>query len=138
MVDTNCYAGVQARDLIAALDGRVPVALAISSAAVYADDAPHLATEAAPTGGGSAWAEYGRGKNEMEAVHRDGGFSAAVALRPPYLCGPNENLDCATWFFRRILAGHPVLVPGLGAAQYHFRSRRRPGARRRPDGDLQR
>jgi nucleoside-diphosphate-sugar epimerase len=120
VVDTNCYTGRQAQDLIGALGGRVPSAVMISSAAVYADAAPHPPSERAPTGGSSAWGEYGREKTEAEAAYRDGGFRTAVALRPPYLFGPNDNLDRATWFFRRIVAGRPVLVPGLGRAKYQF------------------
>lgn len=120
VVDSNCYSGAQARALIAALGGRVPSAAVISSAAVYADEAAHPPTEAEPTGGGSAWGDYGRGKTEMEQAWRDGGFVSAVALRPPYIIGPNDNLDRETWFFRRILAGRPVLVPGRGTAEYQF------------------
>lgn len=120
VVDTNCYTGRQAQDLISALGGRVPLAVMISSAAVYADAAAHPPSESAPTGGSSAWGEYGREKTEAEAAYRDGGFRTAVALRPPYLFGPNDNLDRATWFFRRIVAGRPILVPGLGGAKYQF------------------
>ncbi|OWK25642.1 hypothetical protein AJ87_08155 [Rhizobium yanglingense] len=56
VIDSNCYTGAQARDLITALAGRTPAALVISSAAVYADAAAHPPTESEPTGGGSAWA----------------------------------------------------------------------------------
>ncbi|OWK25641.1 hypothetical protein AJ87_08150 [Rhizobium yanglingense] len=56
----------------------------------------------------------------MEKAYRNGGFASAVALRPPYVFGPNDDLDRETWFFRRILAGRPVLVPGQGVAEYQF------------------
>lgn len=120
VVDTNCYTGAQASALIAALGGRTPDALVISSAAVYADDAPHPPGEDAPVGGGSAWGGYGRDKTDVEEAYRDGGFRSAVALRPPYVYGPNNDLDREAWFLRRIRAGRPVLVPGRGGAEYQF------------------
>jgi nucleoside-diphosphate-sugar epimerase len=120
VVDTNCYTGEQAKALIASLGGRTPDALVISSASVYADTAPHPPGEDAPVGGGSAWGNYGRDKTDVETAYRAGGFRAAVALRPPYICGPNNDLDREAWFMRRIRAGRPVLVPGRGTAKYQF------------------
>ncbi|MBC9247549.1 NAD-dependent epimerase/dehydratase family protein [Paracoccus sp. 11-3] len=120
VVDTNCYSGQQAATLIASLGGRTPDALVISSAAVYADAALHPPGEDAPVGGGSAWGDYGRDKTDVEEVYRNGGFRSGVALRPPYICGPNNDLDREAWFLRRIAAGRPVLVPGQGTAEYHF------------------
>ena len=120
VVDTNCYTPRQAEILIGALGGRVATAAVITSVAVYADNVRQPPTETEPTGGASAWADYGRGKTEVEHVYAAGGFAAATALRPPYICGPNNNLDRETWFFRRILAGRPVLVPGSGDAWCQF------------------
>jgi nucleoside-diphosphate-sugar epimerase len=120
VVDTNCYSGEQARLLIVSLGERTPDALAISSAAVYADPGAHPPGEDALVGGGTAWGDYGRDKTDVEAAYRAGGFRAAVALRPPYICGPNNNLDREAWFMRRIGAGRPVLVPGQGTAEYQF------------------
>ena len=120
IVDTNCYTGRQARDIIATVAERVPRALVISSAAVYADAAAYPPREAEPTGGGSAWASYGQDKTDVEHGYLDGAFSSVVAFRPPYICGPNNDLDRETWFFRRILAQRPVLVPGAGSVEYQF------------------
>ena len=120
VVDTNCYTQRQAGLLIDALGGRVATAAVITSVAVYADNVRQPPTESEPIGGASAWADYGRGKTEVEHVYAAAGFAAATALRPPYICGPNDNLDRETWFFRRILAGRPVLVPGAGAAWCQF------------------
>ena len=120
VVDTNCYTPRQAEILIEVLDGRAAAAAVISSVAVYADNVRQPPTETEPTGGASAWADYGRGKTAVEHIYAAGGFAAATALRPPYICGPNNNLDRETWFFRRILAGRPVLVPGSGNAWCQF------------------
>ena len=120
VVDTNCYTPRQAEILIAVLGGRVAAAVVITSVAVYADNVRQPPTETEPVGGASAWTDYGRGKTGVEHVYAAGGFAAATALRPPYICGPNNNLDRETWFFRRILAGRPVLVPGSGDAWCQF------------------
>ncbi len=120
VVDTNCYTPRQAGLLIEALGERAPTAVVISSVAVYADNVRQPPAETEPTGGASAWADYGRNKTGVEHVYAAGGFAAATALRPPYICGPNDNLDRETWFFRRILAGRPVLVPGSGDAWCQF------------------
>lgn len=120
LVDTNCYTGRQARDIITACGGRIPTALVISSAAVYSDTAAHPPRETEPIGGGSAWSTYGQDKTAVEQAYLAGGFAAVVAFRPPYICGPNNDLDRETWFFRRILAKRPILVPGAGRAEYQF------------------
>ena len=120
VVGTNCYTPRQADLLVEALGGRAPTAVVISSVAVYADNVRQPPAETEPAGGASAWSDYGRGKTEVEHVYAGAGFAAATALRPPYICGPNNNLDRETWFFRRILAGRPVLVPGSGDAWCQF------------------
>lgn len=120
LVDTNAYTGEQAGIMVSALAGRVKQAAVISSAAVYADSAATPAREIDAIGGGSAWAEYGRGKVEVEEVYRTAAFPVCAAFRPPYICGPNNDLDRESWFFRRIWHGRPVLVPGSGSAVYQF------------------
>ncbi|RJT28510.1 NAD-dependent epimerase/dehydratase family protein [Mesorhizobium waimense] len=77
VIDTNAYTGEQARIMVTALAGRVTRAAVISSAAVYSDGAATPAREIAPAGGGSAWAEYGRGKVEVEEVYREARFPFA-------------------------------------------------------------
>lgn len=120
VVDTNCYTGEQAEKLVASLPAGIGRAVLISSAAVYADNAQTPPDEANPIGGGSVWADYGIEKTVAERVYAQSGFASAVALRPPYIYGPNNDLDRETWFLRRIRNGHPVLVPGSGSAQYQF------------------
>lgn len=120
VIDTNCYSGDQAQIMIDALGHRTPCAVMISSAAVYSDQASSPPTESEPLGGGSAWGDYGSDKFAAEQAYADAGFARAVAFRPPYIYGPNNDLDRETWFFRRILAKRPILVPGLGTARYQF------------------
>lgn len=120
LVDTNCYTGDQARRIVAALRGRVRHAVVISSAAVYRDGHGPCPDETAPIGGGAAWGDYGRDKSAVEAVYRGAGFASCQILRPPYVFGPNNDLDRETWFLRRLVHGRPLLVPGRGTAICQF------------------
>lgn len=120
VVDTNCYTGEQADQLVASLPVGVDRAVLISSAAVYADNAQTPPDETSPIGGGSVWADYGVQKTAVERVYARAGFARAIAFRPPYVYGPNNDLDRETWFLRRIRNGRPILVPGSGAARYQF------------------
>ena len=74
VVDTNCYTPQQAGMLVEALGGRVATAVVITSVAVYADNVRQPPTETEPTGGAAAWADYGRGKTEVEHVYAAAGF----------------------------------------------------------------
>lgn len=123
LVDTNAYTSEQAGIMVSALAGRVKQAAVISSAAVYADGAATPAREIDAIGGGSAWAEYGRGKAEVEEIYRTAGFPVCAAFRPPYICGPNNDLDRESWFFRRIWHGRPILLPGSGSVSVPARRR---------------
>jgi nucleoside-diphosphate-sugar epimerase len=120
VVDTDCYTGEQAEQLVASLPAGIDRAVLISSAAVYADNAQTPPDETSPIGGGSVWADYGVEKTAAERVYAQAGFASAVAFRPPYVYGPNNDLDRETWFLRRIRNGRPVLVPGSGSARYQF------------------
>lgn len=122
VIDTNCYNPEQARLVVEVLAGRTSRVLMISSASVYAEPEGDLPEEHATTGGAAVWGDYGRDKSAAETVYRRaiGRFDDFVAFRPPYVFGPNNNLDRERWFWRRALHGRPVLVPGLGEANLQF------------------
>ncbi len=122
VIDTNCYLPEPAQLVVETLGGRVGRVLMVSSASVYADTAADIPTENAPIGGAAVWGEYGRDKSASESVYRDAAhrFDDFVAIRPPYVFGPNNNLDRERWFWRRMLHGRPVLVPGSGLAGLQF------------------
>lgn len=121
VLDTNAYLGAQARALIDALGGRTPIAIVISSAAVYADDAQQPPGEGQPIGGASVWGSYGADKSDVERSYaQSGAFRYCALLRPPYILGPGNSGDRETWFWTRQLAGRPVLLPGDGQTPVQF------------------
>lgn len=120
VLDTNCYTGAQASALITALGQRTPRVIAISSAAVYADDAVQPPNEAQPTGGATVWGSYGVDKSAAEQVYLQAGFAHCALLRPPYIFGPGNSGDRETWFWTRHLVEKPVLLPGDGLTQCQF------------------
>lgn len=93
----------------------------ISSVAAYGegldhdeDDALAPATHPDP---------YTRNKAESERalfrLHRESGFPA-VTVRPPFVYGPANPLYREAFFWDRILAGRPVIVPGDGSRLMQF------------------
>lgn len=121
LIDTSAYTPAQAEILLHALDGRVPRAAVISSAAVYADTAARPPDEQQPTGGGSAWGTYGANKCAVEDVYARGArLSYRALIRPPYIFGPDNTIDRETWFWSRQLNDRVILVPGRGDAPVQF------------------
>lgn len=61
--------------------------------------------------------DYGLGKRECEDVlwdaHARGDF-AVTALRPTFVCGPEDKTARDFFWIQRILDGRPLLVPGSG------------------------
>lgn len=120
LIDTNCYTEMRARIVTGLLASRAPHAVVTSSAAVYRDSSAAPQIEMAAIGGGDAWGDYGRDKSAVEREYQAAGFQSCQVLRPPYIFGPNNNLDRETWFVRRLMHDRPLLVPGQGKAVYQF------------------
>lgn len=87
-----------------------------SSVAVYGpgldhDEGDELAAAHGPPG-------YGRDKAETElalfALHRERGIPVST-LRPAFVYGPHNPFDREAFFWDRILADRPVIVPGDGS-----------------------
>ena len=66
---------------------------------------------------------YVRNKAESErallGLHRSSGFPA-VTLRPPFIYGPENPFYREAFFWDRLLAGRPVIVPGDGSRLMQF------------------
>ena len=66
---------------------------------------------------------YCRNKASTErmllALHRETGFPA-VTLRPPYIYGPENPFHREQFFFDRLDAGRPIIVPGDGSRLMQF------------------
>ena len=67
--------------------------------------------------------DYVRNKAETErmlfGLHADSGFPAST-LRPPYVYGPENPFYRETFFWDRLLAGRPILLPGDGERLMQF------------------
>lgn len=56
-------------------------------------------------------------------AHRSGRFSASI-VRPPYVHGPWNNIPREAWFWDRILADRPVIVPDGGTTLFQWAAAR--------------
>ncbi len=56
-------------------------------------------------------------------AQRAGRFDVAI-LRPPYVHGPWNNIPREAWFWDRILAGRPVIVPDGGTTLFQWAAAR--------------
>jgi nucleoside-diphosphate-sugar epimerase len=93
----------------------------MSSVAAYGDGLDHGEDDAlAPADHPE---EYVRNKAETErmllGLHGDNGFPA-VTLRPPYVYGPENPFYREAFFWDRLLAGRPIIVPGDGERLMQF------------------
>ena len=92
-----------------------------SSVAAYGDGLDH--SEADPLAPADHPEDYVRHKAETErmlfSLHSDTGFPATT-LRPPYVYGPENPFYREAFFWDRILAGRPILLPGDGERLMQF------------------
>lgn len=92
-----------------------------SSIAVYAEG--EELDEDSPLKPADSPDEYGRNKAESERtlfrLHRDHGLPVTT-LRPVFVYGPGNVFDREAFFWDRILAGRPILVPGDGSRRMQW------------------
>ena len=92
-----------------------------SSVAVYPPGGPYAEdVELVP----SSWPNaYGAQKADTEralfAFGRENGVGVST-LRPAFVYGPHNPFDREAWFWDRLLAGRPIIVPGDGLATLQF------------------
>lgn len=93
----------------------------VSSVAAYGSG--EGVDEDAPLAGADHPDDYVRNKAEAERMlfrlHRERGFPA-VTLRPPYIYGPDNPFYREAFFWDRLLADRPVIVPGNGSRLMQF------------------
>jgi nucleoside-diphosphate-sugar epimerase len=58
-------------------------------------------------------------ENYLFEAHRQGRFAVSV-IRPPFVYGPWNNIPREAWFWDRILAGRPVIVPDEGTTLFQW------------------
>lgn len=114
--------GAEAVSTIASrVAGTRPRYVLVSSTAVYEGPGTGLTEEASREGGPPG--SYGMNKVQAEdrllAEHRAGRLTASI-IRPSYVHGPYNPIPRETWFWDRILAGRPVILPDEGTTIMHW------------------
>lgn len=124
VVDPSAYVPSDLAPAVETLDGLVGAYVFISSGSVYKNTNVFPWREDLPrvTDPGTA-GDYGYNKMLceqvlMEAFERSG-FPARI-LRPGYIYGPHNTVYREAYFFDRLRAGRPVLVPGTGVVLAQF------------------
>lgn len=117
IVDVSCYTGVDCATLVSALETPPNVHILISSAGIYNRRVDRLPFEESSAGGGDLiWGDYGREKwvAERELFQGYGPAVRTIALRPPYIYGPGNNLPRESALWARMASSRPIFVPGNG------------------------
>jgi nucleoside-diphosphate-sugar epimerase len=120
VIDTSSYSGEQTRLAFETFGGQTGRWIHLSSAAVYRSPEGALPTEADRIGGADVWAEYGRDKSDADQYLLAQSQTPVAIIRPPYLYGPNNDLDREKFIWSRVLTSRPVIVPGKGDAVIQF------------------
>jgi 2'-hydroxyisoflavone reductase len=116
ILDMSLYNLGAARAVVAALDGRPLRYVAVSTAAIYAQDAPTPWVEWSSIGPAPGWGDYGVGKAESDAALLAAELPNALLVRPPYVIGQGDPDGRCALVFDRLRAGLPVALPGDGSA----------------------
>jgi len=121
--DVIAYVPEDARGLLDALDrARLRHFVHVSTASVYKESKRYPVKEDFPRGPDPGDA-YGHGKYLTEELlfraYREGGVPVTV-VRPGYIYGPRNSVYREAFYFDRLLAGRPLLVPGDGSLITQF------------------
>lgn len=121
--DMCCYTKDHALGLVRQLGRCMDHVIFFSTAAVYRKPLIYPLDENEPLGEWPSFGDYGVHKAEAEEVFikfaRD--YDKKVTIfRPVYLLGRNNYFDRENYYFSRILANEPILMPGTGQALVQF------------------
>ncbi len=93
----------------------------LSSCGVYEPHGPLPANEDSPLG--PALGQYSADKIATEdflrEAQREGRANISI-VRPPHVYGPFNNVPRESWFWDRIVAGRPVIIPDEGGVLTHL------------------
>jgi nucleoside-diphosphate-sugar epimerase len=122
VIDTSAYTLTQAEIAWRYFSPKTPKWIHISSGAVYKNyqtDVPHPETD--ETGGAEVWGTYGSDKSAIDdflATRR--GSTGTIILRPPYIYGPNNDVDRETFIWARAEAGLSIITPAKDNTPMQF------------------
>ncbi len=103
-----------------ALEGAVRTYVYLSSVSVYGDGPLPLHEESPRDPMLGAYSEDKiAAENYLFEAHRRGRFDVSI-VRPPFVYGPWNNIPREAWFWDRILAGRPVIVPDDGKTLFQW------------------
>ncbi|MCJ2520856.1 MAG: NAD-dependent epimerase/dehydratase family protein [Candidatus Thermoplasmatota archaeon] len=112
--DISAYKPSDTVPAVDALEGRVDRFIHLSTAAVYNPKVELPWREDSTRSATAVWGDYASNKIRCESflfkAHEERGFPAVI-LRPPYVYGPHNYLYREAYFFDRIEAGRPLLIP---------------------------
>lgn len=120
VIDTSSYTREQTEIAFKAFGARTQRWIHLSSAAVYSETPNRLPNEKDPVGGAEVWGDYGRNKAEADRFLLAQEKIPAVCIRPPYLYGPNNDLDREQFVWSRALTGRPIILPADGQTKLQF------------------
>lgn len=103
-----------------ALEGHAVKYVYLSSVSVYGEGALPLTEESHrdPTLGAYSEDKIAA-ENYLFDAHREGRFDVSM-IRPPYVYGTWNNIPREAWFWDRILAGRPVIIPDDGMTLFQW------------------
>lgn len=122
--DMVAYVPEDTRGLLAALDRtRLRHFVHVSTCSVYLPAAAWPIKEHFPRGTQGPGYDYGDNKFLIEEIlfeaYRREGLPVTI-VRPGYIYGPRNSVYREAFYFDRLLAGRPLLVPGDGTAITQF------------------
>lgn len=118
VIDVTAY---NADDVNCLLDGlgSFGCCILVSSSAVYPETLPQPFKEDGSIGVNSIWGKYGTDKIAAEQALRSR-VPDAYILRPPYLCGPMNNLHREAFVFECAEQGRSFYLPKDGGMKLQF------------------
>ncbi|WP_173385326.1 NAD-dependent epimerase/dehydratase family protein [Ruminococcus flavefaciens] len=118
VIDVTAY---NADDVNCLLDGLGSFGcyILVSSSAVYPETLPQPFKEDGSIGVNSIWGKYGTDKIAAEQTLRSR-VPDAYILRPPYLCGPMNNLHREAFVFECAEQGRSFYLPKDGSMKLQF------------------
>ncbi|WP_068318700.1 NAD-dependent epimerase/dehydratase family protein [Polycladidibacter hongkongensis] len=120
VIDLSAYTAQASAEALKAFGKLTSRWIHLSSAAVYVDGATSAPSESCPIGGAAIWGSYGSDKAAIDSFLLKEAANKSVILRPPYLYGPNNNIERESFIWTRCLNKWKIAIPGNNTAKIQF------------------